>query len=71
MEASIDGVASGNLYANPSTLNTSLLYLDVLVNNKFMKAMIDTGANRTFISFQALPMLNSNKLLIRSKEMHH
>ena len=63
MEASIDGVASGNLYANPSTLNTSLLYLDVLVNNKFMKAMIDTGANRTFISFQALPMLNSKQFI--------
>ena len=55
MEASVDGVASAKLYSNPSTLNTSLLYLDVLVNNKRMKAMIDTGANRTFISLKALP----------------
>ena len=45
MEASVDGVASKNLYENPSTLFTSLLYLNVLVNNKHMKAMIDTGAN--------------------------
>jgi hypothetical protein len=50
MEASVDGVASKTLHDNPSTLNTSLLYLDVLVNNKCMKAMIDTGAKRTFIS---------------------
>ena len=54
MEASVDGVASKNLYNNPSTLNTSMLFLSVPVNNKHMKAMIDTGANRTFISFQAL-----------------
>ncbi|CAF1576005.1 unnamed protein product [Adineta ricciae] len=53
--APVDGVASRMLHSNPSTLNTSLLYLDVLVNNKRMKAMIDTGANRTFISLQALP----------------
>jgi hypothetical protein len=53
-EASVDGVASKNLYFNPSTLNSSLLYLDVFVNNKRMKVMIDTGANRTFISIKAL-----------------
>ncbi|CAF4815646.1 unnamed protein product, partial [Rotaria sp. Silwood2] len=53
-EASVDGVASKNLHINPSTLNTSLLYLNVSVNNKCMKAMIDTGANRTFISIKAL-----------------
>ena len=34
MEASVDGVASKNLYDNPSTLFTSLLFLNVLVNNK-------------------------------------
>jgi transposase InsO family protein len=53
-EASVDGVASGNLHINPSTLNTSLLYLNINVNSKCMKAMIDTGANRTFISTKAL-----------------
>ena len=45
MEASVDDVASKNLYENPSTLFTSLLYLNVLVTNKHMKAIIDTGAN--------------------------
>ena len=54
MEASVDGVASRELYCNPSTLNSSLLYLDVFVNNKQMKVMIDTGASRTFISHKAL-----------------
>ena len=68
MEASVGGVASKKLYDNPSTLNTSLLYLDVLINNKCMKAMIDTGANRTFISLQALP----NRQFINTKRrMHH
>ncbi|CAF4386202.1 unnamed protein product, partial [Rotaria magnacalcarata] len=33
---------------------TSLLYLNVIVNNKLMTTMIDTGANRTFISIKAL-----------------
>ena len=63
MEASVDGVASKKFYDNPSTLNTSLLYLDILVNNKCMKAMIDTGANRTFISLQALPTSNNRQFI--------
>ncbi|CAF1582642.1 unnamed protein product [Adineta ricciae] len=63
MEASVDGVASRMLHSNPSTLNTSLLYLDVLVNNKQMKAMIDTGANRTFISLQALPRPHTQQFI--------
>jgi hypothetical protein len=67
MEASIDGVASKTLHDNPSTLNTSLLYLNVLVNNKCMKAMIDTGANRTFISFQSLST-SYNKQFINTKQ---
>jgi hypothetical protein len=53
-EATIGGVASNNLYNNPSTPNTSLLYLNVFVNNKSMKVMIDTGANRSFISIKSL-----------------
>ena len=53
-EASVGGVASSTLYNNPSTLNTSLLYLNAVVNNKCMKVMIDTGANRTFISMRAM-----------------
>ena len=53
-EATIGGVASNNLYNNPSTPNTSLLYLNVLVNDKSMKVMIDTGANRSFISIKSL-----------------
>ena len=67
MEASVDGVASKTLHDNPSTLNTSLLYLGVLINNKCMKAMIDTGANRTFISLQALPTLNSKQFINRKQ----
>lgn len=67
MEASVDGVASKDLYNNPSTLNTSLLYLNVFVNNKNMKAMIDTGANRTFISSQALPT-SYNRQFINEKQ---
>ena len=67
MEASVDGVASKTLHDNPSTLNTSLLYLDVLINNKYMKAMIDTGANRTFISLRALPTLNSKQFINRKQ----
>jgi hypothetical protein len=61
MEASVDGVASKNVPGNPSTLNTSLLYLDIVVHNRRIKAMIDTGANRTFISLQALPTSLSQK----------
>ncbi|CAF1512523.1 unnamed protein product [Rotaria sordida] len=41
-------------FGNPSTLNTTLLYLNVIVNNKKMKVMMDTGANRSFISIKAL-----------------
>ena len=67
MEASADDVASKNSYNNPSTLHTSLLYLNVLVNNKHMKAMIDTGANRTFISLQALPT-SHNRQFINKKQ---
>ncbi|CAM4989561.1 unnamed protein product, partial [Rotaria socialis] len=52
-----------NLHINPSTLNTSLLYLNVLVNNKHMKAMIDTGPNRTFISLQALPTSHNRQFI--------
>lgn len=63
MEASLDGVASGNLYSNPSTLNLSLLYLEVLVNNKKVKAMIDTGANRTFITLQCLSALQIRQIV--------
>ena len=63
MEASVDGVASKNLYENPSTLFTSLLYINVLVNNKHMKAMIDTGANRTFIAFQALSTSHNRQFI--------
>ncbi|CAF3952955.1 unnamed protein product [Adineta steineri] len=50
-------------FHNPSTLNTSLLYLDVIINNKCMKAMIDTGANRAFISYQALPIFNTQQFI--------
>ena len=63
MEASVDGVASGNLYSNPSALNLSLLYLEVLVNNKKVKAMIDTGANRTFITLQCLSALQIRQMV--------
>ncbi|CAF4424829.1 unnamed protein product, partial [Adineta steineri] len=51
------------LHGNPSTLNTSLLYLNVLINNQCMKAMIDTGANRTFISLQALSTSYSKQFI--------
>ncbi|CAF5122827.1 unnamed protein product, partial [Rotaria magnacalcarata] len=30
MEATVDGVVSSSLYDNPSTSNTSLLYLNVI-----------------------------------------
>ena len=43
MEASINGAASTSLHNNPSTLDTSLLYLTALVNNQLMKVMLDTG----------------------------
>ena len=32
-----------------------------------MKAMIDTGANRTFISLRALPTLNSKQFINRKQ----
>ena len=67
-EASVDGVASGKLYSNPSTLNTSLLYLDVFLNHKKVKAMIDTGANRTFISLQALSALQIQQIVQGEQE---
>ena len=68
MEASVDGVASKNLYENPSTLFTSLLYLNVLVNNKHMKAMIDTGANQTFIAFQALSTSHNRQFIDKKQK---
>lgn len=68
MEASVGGVASNDLYNNPLTLNTSLLYLNVLINNKAMKAMIDTGANRTFILLQALPTLQHQQFINKKQK---
>ena len=47
MEASNDGVAFNFLCTNPSTLDTSLLYLTATINSQHMKVMIDTGANRS------------------------
>ena len=44
-------------------LNLSLLYLEVLVNNKKVKAMIDTGANRTFITLQCLSPLQIRQIV--------
>ncbi|CAF4243303.1 unnamed protein product, partial [Rotaria sordida] len=57
-----DGVASSSLHRNLWALNTSLLYLNVIVNNKKMKVMMDTGATRSFISIKTLdhPMLMKN-----------
>ena len=46
--------------------NTSLLYLNVLVNNKKTKAMLNAGANRTFISIKALHPLNSKQFVNKS-----
>ncbi|CAF0904124.1 unnamed protein product, partial [Rotaria sordida] len=48
------GVASNSSRRDPSTLNTSLLYLNIIVNNKKINVIIDTGANRSFISIKAL-----------------
>ncbi|CAF4615106.1 unnamed protein product, partial [Rotaria sp. Silwood2] len=66
-EASVDGVASNILYNNPSIYNTSLLYLTTLVNNQTTKVMIDTGANRTFISVKALSFTNSKQFINTSQ----
>ena len=52
-----------------SMLFTSLLYLNVLVNNKHMKAMIDTGANRTFISFQALSTSHNRQFIDKKQKI--
>ncbi|CAF2954123.1 unnamed protein product [Rotaria sp. Silwood2] len=61
-----DGVVSSSLYDNPSTFSTSLIYLNLIVNNKVMKAMLDTGANRTFISINALHLAYSAQLINKS-----
>ena len=54
-EASLGGAASYPLNNNPSiTVEHSLLHLPATINNKKMKLMVDTGANRSFISIQVL-----------------
>ncbi|CAF4804800.1 unnamed protein product, partial [Rotaria sp. Silwood2] len=61
-----DGVVSNSLYDNPSTFNTSLIYLNLIVNNKKMMVMIDTGANRSFISIKTLDPSYSKHLVNKS-----
>ena len=64
MEASIDGAASKNQYGNPSQWPfVSLIYLDAFVYDKHMKLMIDTGANRTFISKDALNSIRNSRII--------
>ncbi|CAF3016327.1 unnamed protein product [Rotaria sp. Silwood2] len=43
----------------------SLLYLTTSVNNQRMKMMIDTGANKSFISIQALNSTSSKQFFNR------
>ena len=62
----VGGVTSNTLYDNPSTFNTSLLYLNVFVNKNKMKVMLDTGANRTFISIKVLYPLYSKQFVNKS-----
>ncbi|CAF5051971.1 unnamed protein product, partial [Rotaria socialis] len=64
MEASIDGAASTIKYANPSQRNyIPLIYLNAYVHDIQMKLMLDTGANRTFISQKALTSIRSSKII--------
>ena len=65
-EVTTGGVASNALYDNPSTSNTSLLYLNVIVNDKKLKVMLATGASRTFISVTALHPSNSKQFVNKS-----
>ena len=65
-EVTTGGVASNALYDNSSTSNTPLLYLNVIVNNKKLKVMLATGANRTFISVKALHPSDSKKIVNKS-----
>lgn len=64
-EASVDGVASSSLYTNPSTIDTPLLFLTAVVNNQFMKVMIDTGASKSFISMKALRVTQDKQFVNR------
>lgn len=66
MEVTVGGVASTQKINNPSTTNTSLLYLKVLVNNKQMRVMLDTGANRSFVSSKALTSLPTTQFINKS-----
>ncbi|CAF3544285.1 unnamed protein product [Rotaria sp. Silwood1] len=64
--ASIDGVASKNQYENPSQRTyVPLIYLNAYVYDKQMKLMIDTGANRTFITKKALNSIRNIKIINR------
>ena len=68
MEASIDGVASKNQHTNSSQRTcVSLMYLNAFVHDKHMKMMIDTGANRTFISKDALNSIRSSRIINRTQ----
>ena len=66
MEASIDGAASKNQYGNPSQYtHASLLFLNAYIYDKQMKLMIDTGANRTFITMKVLNSIRNSRIINR------
>ncbi|CAF4969946.1 unnamed protein product [Rotaria sp. Silwood1] len=53
-EATQDGVASCYISSNPSSNESPLLVITTLINDKYMKAMIDMGTTHTFISMKTL-----------------
>ena len=68
MDASVDGVASKNQYGDPSQRTCiCLIYFNAFVHDKRRKLMIDTGANRTFISKDALNSIRSSRIINRTQ----
>ena len=69
MEATNDGAASKDQQKKPSqSYHTPLLYFNAFVYDKCIKLMIDTGANRTFISINALNSTRNNKVIERTSK---
>ncbi|CAF1521164.1 unnamed protein product, partial [Rotaria sp. Silwood1] len=58
-----DGVASCNISANPSFNNSSLFLITTLINDKYMKAMIDIDTPHTFISMKSLSKICSQEFI--------
>ncbi|CAF4960207.1 unnamed protein product, partial [Rotaria sp. Silwood1] len=61
--ATQDGVASCYISSNPSSSESPLLVITTLINDKYMKAMIDMGTTHTFISTKTLFKIRNQQFI--------